>query len=347
MAKNNDSMLAGGLAGILHYDEKALVSVLDHAFTNQYQAILRVPFLDAAVINAVDKINKENKRISLAARAGSLTKKDILSVDDYDKILNDIKERKIEKEAFNDACVGMVRRHNDLDLLFILKSDKPLAEEEERNYRFEVKEEIEKVILPRQEAFQNTFPVKFGYDVHKDSMITEDYVKREMMDAEERASKSEEYKSCLIGINKTLEKFKQDSNPTDYDFYRECFEKSLGKVRAIKKYDYFKSLDKIALPFFDEIEIKPKIPVVICKSDFIDPTLDKIVESKINDGLLQTREKWYNEAWKNADEEYGKRLSEQRKVEISRLMEEYNSEVYGRIPKETLGTTVLQRLSSV
>jgi len=108
---------------------------------------------------------------------------------------------------------------------------------------------------------------------------------------------------------------------------------------------FIESLDKPLQCVIDIRDTKPETPVVVYRRDRIDPETIEILNARVEKGTLQTREKWYETSWLEAENELEKVLAEQQKEDKDRIKEEIAQGIYGDI--KITNTMVLQKLGLV
>jgi len=110
---------------------------------------------------------------------------------------------------------------------------------------------------------------------------------------------------------------------------------------------YISSLDKMVGSVIDERERKAKIPVLLYKSPSIDAEVGQIINTKISKGVLQTRNNWDNNTWKEAMDSFEGIFEEEHDAEKEKIREEVKKGCYGNINISELSTIVLQKLGLI
>jgi hypothetical protein len=169
-----------------------------------------------------------------------------------------------------------------------------------------------------------------------------------------RANKKMEFESnmpkevfqnlILSGFHPDLHK---DSNLFESQF-KKLNKEAQEKIGNSEEYAaYIGSLDKMVGSILDERETKTKTPVLLYKSQNINPEVGQIIDTKISKGTIQTRNSWDNNIWKEAMNSFEEIFEEEHTAEKGKIKEEIKNGCYGNINISELSTIVLQKLGLV
>jgi hypothetical protein len=169
-----------------------------------------------------------------------------------------------------------------------------------------------------------------------------------------RANKKMEFESnmpkevfqnlILSGFHPDLHK---DSNLFESQF-KKLNKEAQEKIGNSEEYAaYIGSLDKMVGSILDERETKTKTPVLLYKSQNINPEVGQIIDTKISKGTIQTRNSWDNNIWKEAMDSFEEIFEEEHTTEKGKIKEEIKNGCYGNINISELSTIVLQKLGLV
>jgi hypothetical protein len=169
-----------------------------------------------------------------------------------------------------------------------------------------------------------------------------------------RANKKMEFESnmpkevfqnlILSGFHPDLHK---DSNLFESQF-KKLNKEAQEKIGNSEEYAaYIGSLDKMVGSILDERETKTKTPVLLYKSQNINPEVGQIIDTKISKGTIQTRNSWDNNIWKEAMNSFEEIFEEEHTAEKGKIKEEIKNGRYGNINISELSTIVLQKLGLV
>jgi hypothetical protein len=169
-----------------------------------------------------------------------------------------------------------------------------------------------------------------------------------------RANKKMEFESnmpkevfqnlILSGFHPDLHK---DSNLFESQF-KKLNKEAQEKIGNSEEYAaYIGSLDKMVGSILDERETKTKTPVLLYKSQNINPEVGQIIDTKISKGTIQTRNSWDNNIWKEAMDSFEEIFEEEHTAEKGKIKEEIKNGCYGNINISELSTIVLQKLGLV
>lgn len=169
-----------------------------------------------------------------------------------------------------------------------------------------------------------------------------------------RANKKMEFESnmpkevfqnlILSGFHPDLHK---DSNLFESQF-KKLNKEAQEKIGNSEEYAaYIGSLDKMVSSVLDERETKTKTPVLLYKSQNINPEVGQIIDTKISKGAIQTRNNWDNNIWKEAMDSFEEIFEEEHTAEKEKIREEIKNGCYGNMNASELSTIVLQKLGLV
>jgi len=138
-----------------------------------------------------------------------------------------------------------------------------------------------------------------------------------------------------------------DSNIFEKQF-KEMNKEAQEKIGNSEEYSaYIGSLDKMVGSVLDERKEKTKTPVLLYKSPDIEPEVGQVIETKVSKGVVQTRNKWDNNTWKEAMDSFEKIFEEEHDAEKEKIRAEVKNGYYGNINTSDLSTIVLQKLGIV
>jgi len=169
-----------------------------------------------------------------------------------------------------------------------------------------------------------------------------------------RANKKMEFESnmpkevfqnlILSGFHPDLHK---DSNLFESQF-KKLNKEAQEKIGNSEEYAaYIGSLDKMVSSVLDERETKTKTPVLLYKSQNINPEVGQIIDTKISKGAIQTRNSWDNNIWKEAMDSFEEIFEKEHTAEKGKIKEEIKNGCYGNMNVSELSTIVLQKLGLV
>jgi hypothetical protein len=169
-----------------------------------------------------------------------------------------------------------------------------------------------------------------------------------------RASKKIEFESNLpkeVFQNLVLSGFHPDLHNDSNIFekqFKEMNKEAQEKIGNSEEYAaYIGSLDKMVSSVLDERETKTKNPVLLYKSQNINPEVGQIIDTKISKGAIQTRNNWDNNIWKEAMDSFEEIFEEEHTAEKGKIKEEIKNGCYGNMNVSELSTIVLQKLGLV
>jgi hypothetical protein len=156
------------------------------------QIVSRLPLIDYSAVNVAKKIPE----INLLIKSGSFSRISLKEdIDEYEAVTSGILEKKVDMGTYLEYQKKLLNIYHDVDY-FSLLMNKPLTEEEERNYR---NNKITEFLSQIPKETLQALNIKTFYpDVHHDSMIFERQFKLMNKSAEEKRSRSEEEYSAYI-----------------------------------------------------------------------------------------------------------------------------------------------------